>query len=331
MNSEADTRATTAERSLVAAPPPLEAGSGNLGNRLMSGASGAAATLIVALLAAVGIFLLIRGWPAITTNSAELADSISWFPQDANLLTFIAPLVFGTVLAAGLALLLAVPMAIAIALYLSYYAPRRLAQLFGYLIDLLTAIPSVVYGLWGGLWLLPRLEGVWQWLSDVAGWLPFFAPPVATPARNIASVGVVLAIMVLPIITAIARESYSQTPRLHTEAALALGATRWEMLRMTVLPFGRSGVLSASMLGLGRALGETMAVLMILSPGASFSLNLLQAGQHQTIAANIAAQFPEANPSGVAVLITTGLALFVITLIVNSAARWITTGRKAAR
>src|SRR5699024_4439067 len=109
--------------------------------------------------AAVGIFLLIRGWPAITTNSAELADSISWFPQDANLLTFIAPLVFGTVLAAGLALLLAVPMAIAIALYLSYYAPRRLAQLFGDLIDLLTAIPSVGYELWGGLWLLPRLEG----------------------------------------------------------------------------------------------------------------------------------------------------------------------------
>ncbi len=292
-----------------------------LGDRLFVAASSGAAWLILVLLAAVAVFLVVRAWPALRADPATLAEQVAWFPAGTSLLGFIAPLLFGTLLAAGLALGLAVPLAVAIGVYLSHYAPRRLAHLFGYLIDLLTAIPSVVFGLWGALWLLPRLEVVWQWLADVAGWLPLFAPPVATPARSIASVGVVLAIMVLPIITAIARESYAQVPRLHAEAALALGATRWETMRLAVLPFGRAGVVSASMLGLGRALGETMAVLMILSPGAGMSLDLLQAGRHQTIAANIAAQFPEAAPLGVAALVATGLALFAITLLVNVLAR----------
>ena len=142
------------------------------------------------------------------------------------------------------------------------------------------------------------------------------------------TVGVVLAVMILPIITAVCREVFLQTPRLHEEAALALGATRWEMVRTAVLPFARSGIVSAAMLGLGRALGETMAVLMILSPGFLYSFHLLVAGEQQTIAANIAAQFPEANPDGVAVLIATGLALFLITLAVNMAARAIVARRK---
>jgi phosphate transport system permease protein len=142
------------------------------------------------------------------------------------------------------------------------------------------------------------------------------------------TVGVVLAVMILPIITAICREVFLQTPRLHEEAALALGATQWEMVRMAVLPFARSGIVSAAMLGLGRALGETMAVLMILSPGFLYSINLVAAGQQQTIAANIAAQFPEANQIGVSTLIATGLALFVITLAVNMAARAIVARRK---
>ena len=142
------------------------------------------------------------------------------------------------------------------------------------------------------------------------------------------TVGIVLAVMILPIITAVSREVFLQTPRLHEEAALALGATRWEMIRVAVLPFARSGIVSAAMLGLGRALGETMAVLMILSPGFLYSFKLLEAGQQQTIAANIAAQFPEANPLGVSALIATGLALFVITLVVNMAARAIVARRK---
>ena len=130
--------------------------------------------------------------------------------------------------------------------------------------------------------------------------------------------------MILPIITSLSRDIFLQTPRLQEEAALALGATRWEMIKLAVLPFGASGIVSASMLGLGRALGETMAVLMILSPGLNYSFKILQASQNQTIAANIAAQYPEANDLGVSVLIGTGLVLFVITFVVNYVGRKIT-------
>jgi phosphate transport system permease protein len=295
--------------------------------KVFAGLSTGAGAFILITLAAVALFLLVRAWPALTAEP-EVLSTISWIPEDGSLLRYVGPLIFGTLLAAVLALVLAVPVAIGIALFISHYAPRRLAAGLGYVVDLLAAIPSVIYGLWGGLWLAPRLLPLWQWLADNLGWIPFFAGPAATPPRVMMTVGVVLAVMILPIITAVSREVFLQTPRLHEEAALALGATRWEMIRMAVLPFGRSGVISASMLGLGRALGETMAVFMILSPGFTYSLSLLQAGQHQTIAANIANQFQEANPLGVSALIATGLALFVITLAVNMTARWVVARRK---
>lgn len=284
--------------------------------------------LILAVLAAVAVFLLVEAWPAISASPQELAG-ISWMPDDGSLLGYIGPLAFGTVLAAVLALAMAVPVAVGIALFISHYAPRRLANALGYLVDLLAAIPSVVYGLWGALWLAPRLLPVWEWLGENLGFIPLFEGPAATPPRVMMTVGVVLAVMILPIITAVAREVFLTTPRLHEEAALALGATRWEMVRMAVLPYGRSGIVSASMLGLGRALGETMAVLMILAPGLTYSLALLMAGRQQTIAANIALQFPEAGPLGVSALVATGLALFVITLAVNMTARWVVSRRAA--
>ncbi len=287
-----------------------------------------AGALILGVLAAVAVFLVLRAWPAVTAGGERLAEDVSWFPEGTSLLGFVGPLVFGTLLAAILALLIATPVSIGIGLFISHYAPRRLASGLGYVVDLLAAIPSVVYGLWGAIWLAPRLQPAWQWLADTLGWIPLFAGPAADPPRVVLTVAVVLAAMILPIITAVCREVFLQAPRLHEEAALALGATRWEMVRMAVLPFGRSGIVSAAMLGLGRALGETMAVLMILSPGAVYSFALLQAGQHQTIAANIALQFPEANPTGVSTLIATGLALFVITLAVNMAARAIVARRK---
>jgi len=290
-------------------------------------ATGAGAVILL-VLAAVAVFLVLRAWPAMSANASVLAEEVSWFPDGETLLQFVGPLVFGTLLSAAIALLIAMPLSIGIALFISHYAPRRLANSLGYVIDLLAAIPSVVYGLWGGLWLVPLLAPVWSWLSDNLGFIPLFAGPAADPPRVLLSVGLVLAVMILPIITAVCREVFLQVPRLHEEAALALGATRWEMVRMAVLPFGRSGIVSAAMLGLGRALGETMAVLMILSPGALYSFALLQVGQHQTIAANIALQFPEANPLGVSTLIATGLALFVITLAVNMAARAIVARRK---
>lgn len=290
-------------------------------------ATGAGA-LILVVLVAVAAFLVLRAWPALSTPAAELTEKVSWMGEATSLLDFVGPLIFGTILAATLALVIATPIALGIALFISHYAPRRLASGLGYLVDLLAAIPSVVYGLWGGLVLAPMVKPVWAWLNEYLGFIPFFAGTVSPTARVLMTVGIVLAVMILPIITAVSREVFLQTPRLHEEAALALGATRWEMIRVAVLPFARSGIVSAAMLGLGRALGETMAVLMILSPGFLYSFRLLEAGQQQTIAANIAAQFPEANPLGVSALIATGLALFVITLVVNMAARAIVARRK---
>jgi phosphate transport system permease protein len=298
------------------------------GSRVFRWLATGSGVLILLILAAVAVFLVMRALPAITADPSELADKVSWFPEDSSLLGFVGPLIFGTLVAAALSLLIATPVAIGIALFISHYAPRRLASALGYVVDLLAAIPSVVYGLWGGLVLSPLVRPVWAFLNEYLGWLPFFADPVSPTGRVMLTVGLVLAVMILPIITAICREVFLQTPRLHEEAALALGATQWEVVRMAVLPFARSGIVSAAMLGLGRALGETMAVLMILSPGFLYSLNLVAAGQQQTIAANIAAQFPEANQTGVSTLIATGLALFVITLAVNMAARAIVARRK---
>lgn len=305
--------------------PPVPPTKGGLAGRAFAGLSTGAGILILLVLAAVAVFLVVEAWPALTASPAELQE-ISWFKAD-SLLAYIGPLVFGTLLASILALGIAVPVSVGIALFISHYAPRRLAQSLGYLIDLLAAIPSVVYGLWGALWLLPILNPFFTWLSGTLGLVPLFEGYQA-PAKNILSASIVLAVMILPIITAVSREVFLQTPVLHEEASLALGATRWEMVRMAVLPFGRSGVISASMLGLGRALGETMAVLMVISPGFLYSLFLLKPGQQQTIAANIASKFPEASGLAVSTLIATGLALFVITFVVNMIARWIIARRK---
>jgi len=295
--------------------------SGSLAGRVFEGLSRGAGILILVVLAAVAIFLIVEAWPALTATREQLS-AVSWI-KGQSFWSYLGPLIFGTLMASILALLIAVPVSIGVALFISHYAPRRLAQGLGYLIDLLAAIPSVVYGLWGALVLLPVLDPFMSWLSSTLGFIPLFADYQA-PARNILSASIVLAVMILPIITAVSREVFLQTPRLHEEAAMALGATRWEVVRMAVLPFGRSGVVSAAMLGLGRALGETMAVLMVLSPGFLYSFFLLKPGQQQTIAANIASKFPEASGLAVNALVATGLALFVITFAVNMVARWIT-------
>jgi phosphate transport system permease protein len=287
-----------------------------LGDMIFGGLSVGSGLLIFLTLALVAIFLTVRSIPAIR-DSREVtgnADAVS-------LWEFTAPLVFGTVFAAVLALIMAVPVSIGIALFISHFAPRSLATPLGFMIDLLAAVPSVVFGLWGGVWLVPKMQPLYELLNTYVGWFPLFAGDPSSPMRNLATASIVLAVMILPIITAVSREVFLQTPRLQEEAALALGATRWETIRMVVLPFGRSGVVSASMLGLGRALGETMAVLMVLSPGASFSLHILEVGQHNTIAANIASQSAEATPDVMARLIFTGLVLFIITFVINALAR----------
>ncbi len=299
------------------------AGKRRLGDRIFSSAATAAGVTILALLAGVAVFLLVEALPAIRASAAEL-------PEGKSLVSYIAPLAFGTVLAATIAIAIAVPLAIAVALFISHIAPRRLAQPLGYVVDLLAAVPSVVYGLWGVAVLGPASVPVTDWLQDKLGFLPFFAGPASSTGRTMFVAGLVLAVMILPIISAVTREVFTQTPKKLQEGALALGATRWEMIRMTVLPFGKSAMISGSMLGLGRALGETMAVTIILSVSGGVTFNLISSGNPSTIAANIALDFPESSGIDVNALIASGLVLFAITLVVNMAARAVINRQRTA-
>jgi phosphate transport system permease protein len=293
------------------------------GDRIFAGSARGAGIIILITLAAVSIFLLAEGYPALVTPPEEIS-----ILDEQSFTVYVTPLVFGTLWAAALALLMAFPVAIGIALFISHYAPRRIAVFLGYVVDLLAAVPSVVYGLWGGVILAPGIRPLYVWLEDNLGFIPLFAGPASGTGRTMLTAGIVLAVMVLPIITAVAREVFLQTPRLYEEAALALGATRWEMIRSVVLPVGRGGVISAAMLGLGRALGETLAVAMVLSATGIITINLISSTNPSTIAANVALSFPEASGLNVNVLIASGLILFAITLIVNSIARWVINLRK---
>jgi phosphate transport system permease protein len=279
--------------------------------------------IILATLAGVALFLVVKAWPAITASSDEL-------PGGEGLVKFVWPLVFGTVVAATIAVVVAVPMAVSVALFISHIAPRRIAQPMSYLIDLLAAIPSVIYGLWGIAVLGPHSVGVLRWLEDNLGFIPLFKGPASATGRTMIIAGLVLAVMILPIITAVTRSVFEQTPKRLQEGALALGATRWESIRLTVLPFGRSAIISASMLGLGRALGETMAVAIVLSVSGGVTFDLIGSANPSTIAANIALGFPEATGLQVNALIATGLVLFVVTFLVNFTARSIV-GRRDRR
>jgi phosphate transport system permease protein len=306
------------------APPP--AGTSDkpvrrLGDRIFADFARGAGVLILVVLAGVALFLVVQAIPAFTASTAELPDGV-------NLAAYIGPLIFGTLLSSIIALIIGAPLGVAVALFITHYAPRRLAQGLSYVVDLLAAVPSIVFGLWGAFTLAPATLGLAEWLNRNLGFLPFFAGPVSVTGRTMLVVGITLAVMILPIITAVSREVFLQTPKLHEEAALALGATRWEMIRMAVLPFGRSGVISGAMLGLGRALGETMAVAIILSASRIVTFNLISSDNPSTIAGNIALQFPDSTGLAVNALIASGLVLFVITLLVNAAARWIVNRRR---
>ncbi len=293
------------------------------GDRIFAGSARGAGITILVTLAAVSIFLIAEGLPALTADPEEIA-----ILDGQSFTVYVVPLVFGTLWSSLLALLMAFPVAVGIALFISHYAPRAIAIPIGYIIDLLAAIPSVVFGLWGGVILAGGIRPLYVWLEANLSFIPLFAGPVSGTGRTILTASIVLAVMVLPIITAVARETFLQTPRLYEEASLALGATRWEMIREVVLPVGRGGVISAAMLGLGRALGETLAVAMVLSATGIITVNLISSTNPSTIAANVALSFPEASGLNVNALIASGLVLFVITLIVNSLARWIIDRRK---
>lgn len=282
-------------------------------DKIFSGISLGAGVLILVVLAAVAIFLVAQAMPVFTADSADLTSG--------SFIQYIIPLTIGTLIASTIALLLATPIGIGVALFISHYAPRKLAKGIGYVIDLLAAIPSVIFGAWGASVLAPKIVPFYDWLATYLGFIPIFEGPASQTGKTILTAGIVLGIMILPIITSMCREIFIQTPTLQEEAALGLGATRWEMIRMTVFPFARTGIISSVMLALGRALGETMAVTLVLASG-PLTASIIKSG-NQTFASEIALNFPEAYGLRMSELIAAGLVLFVITLIVNILARMI--------
>ncbi|MGY0024995.1 phosphate ABC transporter permease subunit PstC [Streptomyces sp. cg35] len=296
------------------------------GDRIFLGLSRGSGILLLVIMAAIAVFLTYRASLVLSKNEGNFLTTFEWNATATPPVFGIAVLAFGTIVTSIIAMLIAVPVAVGIALFITHYAPKKLGGPIAYVIDLLAAVPSIVYGLWGALFLVPHMQGLFGWLDDYFGWTGIFAWQGGAP-RTLLTVGILLAIMILPIITNVSREVFRQAPLMHQEAALALGATRWEVIRMSVIPFGRSGVISASMLGLGRALGETMAVATVLSPDFLIHASLLDPGGG-TFAQNIAAKFSEANDQGRDALIASGLVLFVITLLVNGAARLIIARRK---
>ncbi|GGN78964.1 phosphate transport system permease protein [Actinoplanes lobatus] len=293
------------------------------------GLSTAAGAMVLVIIVAIAVFLISKAVPALQANNASFLTELKWFPNDTQPVFGIAALAFGTVLSSIIALIVAVPIALSIALFLSHYAPRRLATPLGFVIDLLAAVPSVVFGLWGRDVFQQPVRDFSIWLNEYFGWIPLFGGE-GPFGQSIMLGGLVLAIMVLPIVTSLSREVFQQTPGMNEEAALALGATRWEMIRTAVLPYGKPGVIAAVMLGLGRALGETIALALTLSIAFKINFNLIENGGN-SIAANIANAFGEANETGRGALIASGLVLFVITLVVNMTARAIIYRRREFR
>jgi phosphate transport system permease protein len=287
--------------------------------------------LVLVLLAAISAFLVARAIPALTTDRGSFLTTRQWDP-DGSQVFGIAALAFGTVVSSVMALALALPVAVGTAVFITHYASRRIATPLAYLVDLLAAVPSVVYGLWGYFFLLPHLVPVQRALSATMGWIPLFANPdgqASIFSKSVFGASVVLAIMIVPIISAVSREVIAQADPGHREAALALGATRWETIRIAVLAPSRPGLISAAMLGLGRALGETIAVAIVIGSSFGISWHILVPGGN-TIAANIANRFGEAGATGRSARIASGLVLFLLTLVVNVVAR-IVIARSGAR
>ncbi len=299
-----------------------------IGDRVFAGFASGAGAVTVIVIALIAIFLIAKAAPAISSDHEFFLFSRGWSVDGATLNFGVVDLLWVTVLIAVIAMVIAVPIAIGIALFITQYAPKQLAKPVAYLVDLLAAVPSIIYGIWGIIVLAPHLKPVQSLLYHL-DFIPFFGNK-NVQTGTIFNAGVVLAIMILPIITAISRDVFERTPTARVEAALALGATRWEMIRMAVLPYGRPGVISGAMLGLGRALGETIAITLILSGkgnGTAFSWSIFDGGA--TFASKIALAQSEFNePKQTGPYIVAGLVLFLLTFAVNAAARYVVNRRR---
>ena len=293
-------------------------------DRFFRGGVSASGVTVLAIMALVGIFLTIRALQALSQAGFSFITTQAWEPDGGNF--GIAAVLTGTVLIALTAIFFAVPLSTGVALYISEYSPRKIKQTLISLVDLMAAVPSVVFGLWGFFFLQGQIIGIARWISTYFSWIPIFAvdgsdpnDPLSTATVFTSSTfiaGIVVALMVAPITTSVMREVFSQAPVGEREGAYALGATKWGMIRSVVLPFGKGGMIGGTMLGLGRALGETIAVFMIISPVFVFQPHILQNGTN-SVSALIALRYGEATPFGTSALMAAGLALFIITLIVN--------------
>lgn len=299
----------------------------NLPDRAFRGVARAGGGLVLAVMLLVGGFLLYRARQALTRAGWSFVTTRTWEPDAGRF--GIAAVLVGTVLIALVAVAVAVPVATGTALYISEYAPSRLRQTLISLVDLMAAVPSVVYGLWGLFFFQGHVIGTARWISTYLGWIPIFKVDGADPNDPLSPetvftsstfiAGIVVALMVAPIICSVMREVFSQAPDGEREGAYALGATRWGMIRSVVLPFGKGGMIGGTMLGLGRALGETIAVYLIISPSFDIQWHVLQNGTN-SVSSLIALRYGEASQFGMSALMAAGLALFLLTLAVNFAA-----------
>jgi phosphate transport system permease protein len=283
--------------------------------------------VVLTIMLLVGLFLAFRAAQALGVAKGSFFTEQAWNPDAGKF--GIAAVLVGTLLIAAVAIVIAVPLATGTALYITEYAPERIRRFLVGLVDLMAAIPSVVYGLWGFFFLQENITPISRWISQTFGWIPIFAvdgvnpdDPLATSTVYTSSTfiaGIVVALMITPIITSIMREVFSQAPLGEREGALALGATKLGMIRSVVIPFGAGGMIGGTMLGLGRALGETIAVYMIISPIFAIQPHILQAGAN-SVSALIALRYGEATQFGTSALMAAGLTLFLMTLVINFAA-----------
>ncbi|MFB7269066.1 phosphate ABC transporter permease subunit PstC [Streptomyces sp. NPDC056244] len=298
-----------------------------LPDRFFRGVARGGGGLVLAVMLLVGGFLLYRAWPAINRARWSFLTTEAWEPDAGNF--GIAAVMVGTVLIATVAIIVAFPLALCGALYISEYARPGIRSTLISIVDLMAAVPSVVYGLWGLFFFEGAILPTARWIATYLGWFPPFSvvgvdprDPLSTETIYTSSTliaGIVVGLMVAPIICSVMREVFSQAPAGEREGAYALGATRWGMIRSVVLPFGKGGMIGGTMLGLGRALGETIAVYLIISPVFVIQWHIIQSGT-SSVSSLIALRYGEASPFGMAALMAAGLALFVVTLIVNFAA-----------
>ncbi|HWU32369.1 MAG TPA: phosphate ABC transporter permease subunit PstC [Marmoricola sp.] len=299
----------------------------DLPDRIFRGVATSGGVTVLVIMLLVGTFLALKGAQAFHKAGFKFFTTQAWDTTHNHF--GIAAIITGTVLIALVAVFFAVPLSLATALYINEYAPRRMKKILVGVIDLMAAIPSVVYGLWGLFYFQSKVEPVAAWIAQHFGWIPIFhvkgidsSTPISTYTMFASSTliaGMVVGMMITPVVTSIMREVFSQVPVGEREGALGLGATKWGVIRSVVLPFGKGGMIGGTMLGLGRALGETIAVYMIISPVFTIQPHILESGAI-SVSSLIALNFSESNDFGLSALMAAGLALFLMTLVINFAA-----------